>query len=419
MNSVNGWPSTTRNPRPAILIVDDQPVNIQLIEAILGGLEADLLPATSGLEALELIAGRKLALALLDVCMPGLDGFELASQIRGQGNAVPIIFLTAQDQTRDSMALAYSVGGADYLYKPLDPTVLLAKVAVFLDIYRIHEAEESKVRELEALHHSLIRQRSEAEDMAAELALQKAELERVNRELTLRNTQLESFTHVVSHDLRQPLGSMVDYLEMIQEFGGERLDCRGSTWIGACRTIGKEMQDLIAVVLDFSRLGADMPEMSRVDGNSVLALAQANLYSMVKESAALISSDPLPAVLGAETLLTCLFQNLISNAIKYRSANPPVITVSCAWREDDRKWEFRIADNGRGFRNSDSERIFEMFGRSDNALAIPGTGIGLATCKRIVEAHGGRIWADSEPGKGAEFFFLLPDADSPYPLLRS
>lgn len=395
---------------PSILVVDDREDNFALVEAILCGMDVNFVFASSGKQALELFEQHELALALLDVCMPEMDGLECARQMRMRGSFLPVIFATAEDRDEAFERRAYSLGSADFLYRPLEPTALRAKVQVFLDLFRLRQAEEIKICEMEALHESLVQQWAEADTMAAELALQKVELERRNNDLVLRNSQLDSFTHVVSHDLRQPLGSILDYLELIEQVGGERLDVDTTGWVKSCRRIGRNMQALIDDVLDYSRLGGKPLAMSVVDVNTALNNALESLNASVKESGAILSYGGLATVLGSERLLTCLLQNLIGNAIKYRGANPPEIHVSCAWLDDESKWCFRVADNGRGFKADDQERIFEMFGRGGNVNGVPGTGVGLATCKKIIEAHGGRIWAESKSGKGSEFFFVLPDA---------
>jgi len=234
------------------------------------------------------------------------------------------------------------------------------------------------------------------------------ELARLAEELQIRNQQLESFSHVVSHDLRQPLGSILNYLELLAD--SESLDPRAYAWIEAARGIGNEMQKLISDILEFSILGAKTPEMAPVDSNRVMNTVRDSLYDMLEESGALLTSDSLPQVLGAETLLTAVFQNIISNAIKYRSKSPPVIHVSCQWSREDDKWLFCVSDNGRGFKSEECEELFHMFSRSPDVSGIGGLGIGLAVCRQIVEAHGGRIWARPKQGNGAEFFFLLVPA---------
>ena len=378
--------------RPSILVVDDEPRNIRVIEAALSGVNADVLSAVSGIGALELAEGRRIAVAVLDVCMPEMDGFDLALRLQSsQEYRVPIIFLTALDRNDEaSMVRAYSTGSADFLYKPLDPIMLRAKVEVFIDLFLLHESEALKSHHLKRL---------------------KGELELRNQELTLRNCELDSFTHVISHDLRQPLGSILNYLELIEESGAVS-DPDSARWIKSCVSLGGSMQSLIEKTLDFVRLSGKAPEMSDTDANAALAKALANLGALVRESGARIISDALPTITGSESLLTSLFQNIIGNAIHYRGTEPPHIEVRCQQQAEDGAWRFRISDNGRGFDNAAAERIFEMFGRCDEAASVPGTGIGLAFCKRIVEAHGGRIWAESCRGQGAQFYFVLPCAGS-------
>ncbi len=396
---------------PAILLLDDRPENISLIEATLSGLEVNLLEATSGPMALQLLEEHDIAAALVDVTMPGVEGFDVAFQMRSQGNAVPIIFITPLDFSAQAAMTARSAGATDFLHEPLEPNVLRTKVQVFLDLFHLRHAEELRLQTVDELKDTLAAHQAEAVKLASEVALQRAELERQNRELTVRNNQLDSFAHVVSHDLRQPLGSILDYIELIEDSRGEGLDANSLRWIRSCLSLGDEMRVLIERILDFSRLGSRAPLMRQVDTSTVLTSALNNLHAAVKKSGALIKCDVLPTVFGSEQLLTCLFQNLIDNAIKYRGPEPPRIQVRCGRCHDDKKmWCFRVIDNGRGFGEADHERVFEMFGRCDNVGDTPGTGIGLAMCRRIVEAHGGRIWAKSMPRRGAQFLFVLPEA---------
>jgi signal transduction histidine kinase len=398
--------------RPSILVVDDRDENISLVEATLSDLDVNVLKASSGEQALELLDTREFALLLLDVCMPGMDGVVLARSIMSRTNPPPILLNTALACNDDTVEEAYEIGVADFLFKPFAPVVLRAKVQVFVELFRIRHSEYQRTREMEKLYQDLLRRQSEVQRLATELAEQKAELDLRNRDLILRNTQLNSFAHVMSHDLRQPLGSILDYLELIKDFagnspGGCTFQQPALRWIELSLKVGRGMQDLIENVLAYSRLGR-IQEMSIVDTNAALNRAHGNLQAGMKESGARIFHESLPAVFGSESLLTCLFQNLICNAIKYRSALTPKVRITTAWIEEESKWLFRVFDNGRGFKCEDTARIFEMFSRCDESRSIPGAGIGLAICKRIVEDHGGRIWAQPASQGGAEFAFLLP-----------
>ena len=396
---------------PSILVVDDRDENINLVRATLSGLDVNLITASTGEQALELFDEHEFALVLLDVCMPGMDGVELARRIKSRTSSGPILLNTALAPADYAVEKAYEIGVVDFLFKPFAPAVLRAKVQVFAELFQLRQWQQQRTRQMEGLYESLLRRQSEIERLASELAEQKAELDLRNRDLTLRNSQLHSFAHVMSHDLRQPLGSIMDYLELIKDFtagspGGGALQ-PAVRWIESSLQVGRGMQELIEEVLAYSRLGR-IQETSTVDTGFALARARGNLQASIQESGARVVHQSLPVVFGSESLLTCLFQNLIGNAIKFRSPLPPEVHVTTAWSEDEKKWRFRVSDNGRGFKREDAARIFDMFSRCGDNRTIPGSGIGLAICKRIVEDHGGRIWAQPGDHSGAEFVFVLP-----------
>jgi signal transduction histidine kinase len=400
------------NDETTVLIVDDRPANIETLQAMLAGLDLKILTAPDGVRALQLLKIHEVAVALLDVCMPGMNGLELARQMNLQRDCPPIIFLTAADAARQSMLDGYDAGSVDFLYKPLDPVVIRAKVRIFVDLFRRRKAQESLTHDLEVLAQSLGEQRLEAELTAHELALQKEEMKRQNHELALRNHQLDSFGHVVSHDLRQPLQAILDYLELIDSSSREYLLAQAVRWLELCVKLGRDMQMLISAILEYSSLGSHNVVAESTDAGAALQAALQNLSSLITKEDAQISQDPLPPVLCTGKLLTSAFENLIGNAIKYRGKETPRIHIGCNWNQDDGKWWFQVKDNGRGIRRQDFEEIFEMFGRASEVRTIQGTGIGLAASKRIIESHGGRIWVESEPGQGSSFYFSLPGIHS-------
>jgi PAS domain S-box-containing protein len=237
-------------------------------------------------------------------------------------------------------------------------------------------------------------------------------LARKTTELERSNAELEQFASVVSHDLKAPLVSIGGFARAVLRQCGDTLDARSRqhlTWIfeGTLR-----MERLIDGLMTYARVGTgDRPDAS-VDCNRVLAAALANLKAAADEHRAVITSDRLPVVTGDETQLVRLFQNLIANALKYRGAAPPRIHLFARKAHDGAPdWTFSCSDNGIGIAPAHFVKIFQMFQRlhrDDDSYA--GTGIGLAVCKKIVEGHGGRIWVESEIGKGSTFFFTLPGA---------
>jgi light-regulated signal transduction histidine kinase (bacteriophytochrome) len=189
-----------------------------------------------------------------------------------------------------------------------------------------------------------------------------------------------------------------------------KLDQDADEFIGFAVDGANRMQRLINDLLAYSRVGSRRKPLGPIDCNAVMQLARDNLAKAVEESGTVIYQNPLPVVLGDEVQLLQVFQNLIANAIKFRGADPPQIQVTAERRGPE--WVFAIKDNGIGIAPEHQERIFSIFQRLHHRSDYPGTGIGLAICKKIVERHGGRIWVESQPGKGSTFYFSLPEAES-------
>lgn len=225
-------------------------------------------------------------------------------------------------------------------------------------------------------------------------------------ELTRSNAELDQFASVVSHDLQEPLRMITAYMNLLQTQYGGKLDKDADEFIGYAVDGTKRMQGLINDLLTYSRVGTRGKEFAPTDCNEVLARALLNLIAAIQESGARITHDHLPIVLGDEFQLGQLFQNLIDNAIKYHGATPAEIHVGC--ERDGEMWRFAVKDNGIGIDPEYAERIFVIFQRLHTRQEYPGTGVGLAICKKIVERHRGKIWVESEPRKGSIFYFSLP-----------
>jgi light-regulated signal transduction histidine kinase (bacteriophytochrome) len=231
-------------------------------------------------------------------------------------------------------------------------------------------------------------------------------LRRTAEELARSNRALEQFAYVSSHDLREPLRTVTGFVQILEDRYRDQLDARAHEYIGFAVDGARRMQQLIDNLLAYARVGS---ALSIQPGNARDALDRAldALKGMVGESGAVITTDPMPVVPADATLLCQVFQNLVENAIKFRSADPLRIHVGA--RRERGGWLFRVTDNGIGMEREHGERIFVIFKRLHSREKCPGTGIGLALCKKIVERHGGRIWVESEPGRGSTFYFTLPD----------
>jgi len=232
------------------------------------------------------------------------------------------------------------------------------------------------------------------------------ELRRTAEELARSNKDLEQFAYVASHDLQEPLRMVTGFVQLLKQNYGSRLDAEAEKYIDFASDGAKRMQTLINDLLAYSRAGTRAGELAPTDAGAALRQALANLEASIRETAAEIAHGQLPTVRADGTQLVQLFQNLVGNAMKFRGNAPPKIRVD-ACREEDH-WLFFVRDNGIGMDPEYRDRIFLIFQRLHARNEYPGTGIGLAICKKIVDRHGGRIWVESQPGQGSTFYFTLP-----------
>jgi len=220
------------------------------------------------------------------------------------------------------------------------------------------------------------------------------------------NKDLKQFAYIVSHDLQEPLRMVHSYLQLLEKNYSDQLDQDAHEFIDFAVDGAKHMHNLINGLLDYSRVGTHGKPLIKTDMNAVLDKTLRILDQRILETNTQITYESLPEVIGDQVQLAQLFQNLISNAIKFCDKETPHVNISV--KQVDDGWQFCVADNGLGFEASSQDRIFVIFQRLHTQEEYPGTGIGLAVCKRIVERHGGKIWVESQPGKGSQFYFTLP-----------
>jgi signal transduction histidine kinase len=225
--------------------------------------------------------------------------------------------------------------------------------------------------------------------------------------LARANADLEQFAFSASHDLREPLRTLAVYSELVNRRYGPSLDAQGKELLDIIRTAALRMQDLIDDLLVFVQAGEDDGELPEpVDAAKPLGKAVSNLSASIEQSHAVVNYNSLPAVRVREVHLQQLFQNLIGNALKYRSEQPPVVSINAEWQ--DGHWVFAVRDNGIGIAPEYRNQIFGIFKRLHRTDEYAGTGMGLAICQRIIERYRGRIWVESELGQGSTFFFIAP-----------
>jgi PAS domain S-box-containing protein len=252
------------------------------------------------------------------------------------------------------------------------------------------------------------RRRAEAElrQTAEELARSNSELMRLTDELARSNSELEQFTHVASHDLQEPLRMVSSYTQLLARRYSGRLDEDADEFIAYAVDGANRMQGLIEDLLAYARVGSRGRELEPVDLQAIVTQLLESMSATLADSGGRVQVGELPMVMADPTQIRQLFQNLIGNAVKYRRDEPLLVEVSAELQDGD--WTFRVRDNGIGFESQYAEQVFSMFKRLHTRVEYEGTGIGLAICKKIVDRHGGNIWAESEPGQGSTFAFTIP-----------
>ena len=270
-----------------------------------------------------------------------------------------------------------------------------------------HEVDPSGPREVHTLAVDVNRMRQRILAELSTVQVAKESLEARALDLERSNAELEQFAYVASHDLQEPLRKVASFCQLLQRRYIGQLDARADQYIEFAVDGAKRMQALIDDLLTFSRVGRIEREAALVSAGSALSQARVNLTAEIRKSGAVIETAELPSVRAEFSLLTSLFQNLISNAIKFRGDRSPVITIAVA-RQDEGSWLFSVADNGIGIEPEYADRVFVIFQRLHDRATYAGTGIGLAMCRKIVEHYGGKIWLDTAYQDGARFCFTLP-----------
>ncbi len=416
--------------QPKILLVDDREDNLMSMETVLEPDGYKLVKASSGRQVLKiLLSDFDFALILMDVQMPNLNGFETASLIyeRERLRHIPIIFITANNYGEENIFKGYRAGAVDYIYKPVNPDLLRAKVSVFVDLYRKNHRLLMQEQKLVAINKSLemeINERKASEEKVTEL--NRRLLENIAR-LETANKDLDLFAFMASHDLQAPLRKVRMFSDRLLLNHKESLNKDGQLYLERIREVSKRMQDLINDILRFSKISVERESLQEVDLNEVLNEVLSEMDGVIREKNAELIIDKLPVLSVNALLMGPLFSNLISNALKYsRKQVSPIIRIRSESSPDTgsyglngnngingkeaetRYCRIHVEDNGIGFDQKYAEQIFDMFRRLHPSPDYEGTGIGLAICKKIVEKHEGFISALGRPDEGASFIVSLP-----------
>ena len=400
----------SEKPPVRILAVDDREDNLLSIETILEQENYTIVKANSGRAALKiLLQQHDFTLILMDVQMPDMNGFETASLIyeREKLRHIPIIFITAHNQGEERMYEGYKMGGVDFIYKPINSELLRYKVSVFVELYQKTHQLLNHERKLLAANRSLEKEVEERKLKEEKIHLLNEQLLENNIQLKSTIEELDRFAYVASHDLQEPLRKILVFSDKLQTKYKDSLDAEVAQSLEKIAKASARMQSLINDLLKFSRQTTVNEDFVSISLNPLLQDVIADLEVEIEKSSALISLDTLPEIWGVPSQIRQLFQNLLSNALKFRKKDePPVIRIySEPWNNSSR---IIVQDNGIGFDPRYTEEIFMVFKRLHSYHEFEGTGVGLSICKKIIDKHNGSIRAESKIGEGSKFIIEFP-----------
>lgn len=344
-----------------VLVIEDSEIDYRIVEGHLKnakGINFHISRAEQLVGGLEHLTRECVDIVLLDLMLPDSQGLETVRSVRAGAPEVPIVILTSAEDERIAFS-AIRQGAQDYLVKREVDSELLVR----------------------STRYAIERQRLLKE--------------------------LEQLAHVAAHDLQEPLRTISGFCELLRENYRGKLDDQADEWIEFVIQGAGRMSGIIQDLLGYSRIGLRDDLVEPTDCTVVFDEAVQNLQAAIDENDAVVTHDDLPILMGIRARLVHLFQNLISNAIKYRGDQRPCIHASA--KRTGREWLFSVRDNGIGIAAEHLDRIFAIFKRLHSRDQYSGTGIGLAICRKIVELHGGRIWAESDPGSGSVFYFTIPE----------
>lgn len=367
--------------KPKILLVDDRIENLIALETVLKGLDVELIKATNGNDALMETLNHDFALALLDIQMPDMNGYELAEILREEEKTanLPFIFISGIYTEQFHVFQGYEKGAISFITKPFQPEILINNVKHFIQVHQ-HELTLKKLNE---------------------------NLQEKNEELEFLNKELESFTYSVSHDLRAPLRAINSYSQILLLEHADELDQEVERLLGIISGNGKKMGEIIDNLLSLSKLGKREIQKGPVNMNALVEGVIEEIKETEAGSKATWNVQELPPCYGDYRLLRQVWINLISNGVKYSSKKAtPLLEIKATVKGKDAIYAIR--DNGAGFDMQFIDQLFGVFQRLHKPTEFEGTGVGLAIVQRIIYRHGGKVWAEGTVGEGATFSFSIP-----------
>ncbi|MDE1462754.1 sensor histidine kinase [Spartinivicinus poritis] len=362
------------NERSKILVVDDRHENLVAVRKVLKPINADILEADCGNKALSLMLRHEFAVVLLDVQMPDMDGFEVASLMRGYESisSTPIVFLTAISKDDCFVDQAAELNAVDYVFKPINPNILRSKIKVYVELYE-----------------------------------QKKSLKRLNESLIKKNKELEIFAYICSHDLQEPVRSIMSFSSLLASDYKDVLDDQGNKILDVIQRNAANMHKMINDIFIFCRVEKKAVEVELVDCQTLVDQLLIDIDAEIKSKDACISYNCLPVIYSNKLLVKVIFEHLITNALKF-SYPKRRLEISINAENCESFWLFSVADNGIGIDPDYKDKVFVPFQRIHRKDVYPGTGIGLSICEKFINYYGGSIWFESEPGIGTTFYFNMP-----------
>lgn len=371
-----------------LLIIDDQKSILQMLKRRFKKFDYDIFIAENRKEAIEILKNNSIDLVLLDYMMPKVSGFEFFLSFNEE-YSIPVIMMTAHSSINLVIEFMRN-GGADFIEKPLDMDLLILRIERAIKQYRLLKDQIA------------IKEKAEAD-----LKKTNTELLEKTRKLQQKNKELDAFTAAVSHDLKAPISNIIGFVGILRKkISTKNIDEESNKYFNYIEEGINKMDLLTSELLGFAKMQQIKKNIEVIDTQNLIAEI-ISLINSNEESFTKIKVGQLPEIKGDLILIRQVFYNLIHNAVKYsRKKTNPIVSIKAVNSDDETL--FAIKDNGVGFDDTYADQLFDIFTRL-HGDEFEGIGIGLANVKRIVERHEGRIWAKGEEGKGATFYFSLPN----------